>query len=506
MQHLAESLRQLVIETSTNLAPDVRRALWQAQAQEAPGSRSALALQAIALNVDMACERCGPICQDTGMPYFSVKAPASVDQIEFSEAIAEAIAEATRLGKLRPNSVDSLTGRNSGNNLGPGTPMVDFDQWLSDDIEVRLLLKGGGSENKSAQYSLPCELPGLGPANRDLEGVRKCILHAVHEAQGQACSVGILGVAVGGDRGSGYHWAKEQLFRSLEDVNPEPMLRRLEAQIVQEGNQLGIGTMGLSGAVSLVGCKIGVYNRLPASYFVTVSYDCWALRRLGVVLDAKTGAIKRWLYRDAPPQRMTADTGLPLTGRELHLTTPLTEEQVRALRIGDVVLLSGTIHTGRDALHKHLMDHDAPVNLRGEALYHCGPVALKTDGRWDITAAGPTTSMREEPYQAEVLRRFGVRAVIGKGGMGSGTRAALAECGAVYLTAIGGAAQFYAACVVEVQGVDFLEFGVPEAMWHIRVKDFPAIVTMDARGESLHDEVEAHSARQLAALREPARV
>jgi fumarate hydratase class I len=197
---------------------------------------------------------------------------------------------------------------------------------------------------------------------------------------------------------------------------------------------------------------------------------------------------------------MTKDTRLPTTGRELRFTTPLSEAQARSLKVGDVVLLSGVIHTGRDALHRHLLDHASPVDLGGGAIYHCGPVALREGDAWTLTAAGPTTSIREEPYQADVLRKFGIRAVIGKGGMGLGTLAALGDVGAVYLSAVGGAAQYYADCVTAVLGVDFLEFGVPEAMWHLQVQDFPTIVTMDAWGGSLHADVRRSSARELTSL------
>ncbi|MHB8735852.1 MAG: FumA C-terminus/TtdB family hydratase beta subunit, partial [Terriglobales bacterium] len=171
------------------------------------------------------------------------------------------------------------------------------------------------------------------------------------------------------------------------------------------------------------------------------------------------------------------------------------------LRVGDMVLLSGRIITGRDAVHAHLLLHEPPIALAGSALYHCGPVALKDDGgAWRITAAGPTTSIREEPYQAEILRRYGVRAVIGKGGMGARTLAGLQASGAVYLNAVGGAAQFYARTIKKVCGVHWLEFGIPEAMWEIDVKDFPAVVTMDAHGNSLHAAVEAASGTVLADL------
>jgi fumarate hydratase class I len=438
------------------------------------------------------------------MPTFELKVPVAADQIRMKKEICSAIEEATKAGKLRPNSVHSLTGKNSGTNLGDGTPVIHFEQWEQPGIEVRLLLKGGGCENKNIQYSLPSEIPNLGRADRSLEGVRKCIMHAVYQAQGQGCSVGALGVAIGGDRTSGYAFAKQQLFRSLDDVNANPELATLEATIMRDANELGIGTMGFGGARSLIGCKIGALNRLPASFFVSVAYDCWAFRRQGVSLDATTGAITRWLYKDdSPTVKMAKENKLPVTGREVHLTTPVSESQVRSLKVGDVVLLSGAMHTGRDALHHHLMTHESPVSLDGAALYHCGPVALKQNGAWMMNAAGPTTSIREEPYQADVIRKFGIRMVIGKGGMGSKTLAALKECGAVYLNAIGGAAQYYAKCVTNVDGVDFLEFGVPEAMWHLTVKDFAAIVTMDAHGNSLHADVEQSSARELAKFAEP---
>jgi fumarate hydratase class I len=502
MQKLDASLLQLVTETSANLPVDVRRAISRALAEETPGTQSAQALAIIARNIDMAYDNVLPICQDTGMPTFHVRCPVGMNQIAFKKAVETAIAEATRQGKLRPNSVDSITGRNSGLNLGPGTPVVHFEQWEEDDIEVMLLLKGGGCENKNIQYSLPAELPQLGRADRNLEGVYKCILHAVWQAQGQGCSQGFLGVCIGGDRTTGYQHAKEQLFRALDDVNPIPELAELEGRVMKNVNRLGIGTMGFGGAMTLLGCKIGAQNRLPASFFVSVAYDCWAFRRLGVRLDPQTGAIKEWLFRADSPQRLARAEGIPTTGREFALSTPLTEEDVRRLKVGDVVSLNGVMYTGRDALHKYLTTHDSPVELRGAALYHCGPVMLKDeDGRWQVKAAGPTTSIREEPYQADLLRKFGIRAVIGKGGMGAKTLAALQEVGAVYLNAIGGAAQFYAEKITGVGGVDFLEeFGVPEAMWHLRVKDFLAVVTMDAHGSSLHADVEAESLERLGEL------
>jgi len=188
--------------------------------------------------------------------------------------------------------VDSLTGKNDGTNLGPGSPTVHFHQHASDEVSVKLILKGGGCENVGAQYSLPnTKLE----ENRDLDGCRKAILDAVLQAQGKGCGPGILGVCIGGDRATGYEHSKVQLLRKMEDQNSNPDLAKLERDIVETSNKLGIGPMGFGGKTTLLGCKIGVLNRLPASYFVSVSYMCWAYRRHGFILKSD-GAIGDWLY------------------------------------------------------------------------------------------------------------------------------------------------------------------------------------------------------------------
>lgn len=547
MQNFEDSIYNLIVETSTNLPGDVRRAVAKGRALEDRATRSGLALTTIAQNIGMAELQVSPICQDTGMPTFIIHTPVGVNQIEMKKDIHSAITRATKNGKLRPNSVDSLTGENSGDNLGAGTPVIHFEQWEEENVDVRLILKGGGCENKNIQYSLPAELEGLGKAGRDLDGIRKCILHAVYQAQGQGCSAGFIGVGIGGDRTTGYELAKKQLFRKVEDVNPIGDLGRLEDYIMENANKLGIGTMGFGGEVTLLGCKIGVMNRLPASFFVSVAYNCWAFRRQGILVEPATGNIKEWLYESgtgisveepalsapapvavraeaadsgvvpgdaviaAAPAALAAsqaasveaEAGAAGGSREVHLTTPISEEDIRSLRVGDVVILSGEMHTGRDALHKYLMDHEAPVDLNGAVIYHCGPVMLKDEEGWHVKAAGPTTSIREEPYQGDIIKKFGIRAVIGKGGMGPGTLKALGEHGGVYLNAIGGAAQYYAECIKKVNAVDFMEFGIPEAMWHLQVDGFAAIVTMDAHGNSLHADVEKDSAAKLALFREP---
>lgn len=500
---------QLIVETSTKLPKDVRRAIAKAKLSESAGTRAAMSLATITENITMADENVSPICQDTGLPTFKIKTPVGVNQLEIKEAIYTAIAQATKDGKLRPNSVDSLTGANSGDNLGVGTPVIKFEQWEKDYIDARLILKGGGCENKNIQYSLPCELEGLGRAGRDLDGIRKCVMHSVYQAQGQGCSAGVIGVGIGGDRTSGYELAKEQLFRSLDDENAIPELKELEEYVMENANKLGIGTMGFGGETTLLGCKVGVANRIPASFFVSVAYNCWAYRRLGVKINAESGDLMEWMYQEGEmidfSKELAEQEEVAATSdsREIVLEAPITEEKIRSLKVGDVVRINGRMFTGRDAIHKYLSDNDSPVDLDGQIIYHCGPVMLKdAEGNWEVKAAGPTTSIREEPYQGDIMKRFGIRAVMGKGGMGAKTLKALGEHGGVYLNAIGGAAQYYADCIKGVDGVDLMEFGIPEAMWHLRVEGFTAVVTMDSHGNSLHADVEKSSLEKLAQFKD----
>ncbi|MDZ4758475.1 MAG: FumA C-terminus/TtdB family hydratase beta subunit [Bacteroidota bacterium] len=501
MTTLEQSIYDLIVQTSTNLPSDVRRSMVKAHNSELQGTKAGIALDTITKNIDMACSDVGPICQDTGMPTFEVKTPVGFDQIILEEIILLMVAKATKDGKLRTNSVDPIDGSNTGNNIGPGTPVIHFHQHRNDYIDIRLILKGGGCENKNIQYSLPSELEHLGKAGRDIDGIRKCIMHAVWQAQGQGCSAGFIGVGIGGDRTSGYALAKEQLFRNVDDENPDPVLRDLENYIMNNADKLKIGTMGFGGLVTLLGCKIGKYNRLPASFFVSVAYNCWAYRRLGIKINAETGSIINWLYRDAdePKQMYHEPQGEETSQVRVHsLTPPISEEQVRAIKAGDVVELNGIIYTGRDAMHHYMLEHDAPYDLHGAVIYHCGPVINQdAAGKWKITAAGPTTSIREEPYQGTILKKTGARVVMGKGGMGPKTLQACQEHGAIYLNAIGGAAQYYARCIKDVIDGHCLQFGTPEAMWQLEVEGFRAICTMDSHGTSLHKDVLVDSGKEL---------
>lgn len=277
MQDLSEPILELIRLAATDLPPDVERALRNAVEAEEPGSAARGALETIIKNVELSRANSTPICQDTGTPIFYVYYPEGWSTRQLRAQIERAVAEATKRAYLRPNSVNSLNGRNTGNNLGDEYfPTVHFNEVDGDMLTIELMLKGGGCENVGAQYSLPNSQLGAG---RDLAGVRKVVLDAVHKAQGKGCAPGILGIAIGGDRGSSYYASKETLFRRLDDANPDAELAALENRLTQEANQMGIGPMGFGGRTTLLGAKITSLHRLPASFFVSVSYMCWAYRR-----------------------------------------------------------------------------------------------------------------------------------------------------------------------------------------------------------------------------------
>jgi len=292
MSELQTSLIELIRRTSAEIPDDVHQAILTSLEHEKKNSLAANAIKIIEQNIALAKNKSQPICQDTGSILFYVDCPVGYDQITFAESAREAVKAATKKGYLRQNSVDSLTGKNDGTNCGPGAPAFHFHQQHAPEVNVRLALKGGGCENVGAQYSLPNEKLN---ANRDLDGSRKAILDAVLQAQGKGCGPGILGVCIGGDRATGYELSKTQFLRRLDDRNAEPKLDALEQDVLKTANELGIGPMGFGGKTTLLGVKICTANRVPASYFVSVSYMCWAFRRQGVTLDAG-GKIAKWLY------------------------------------------------------------------------------------------------------------------------------------------------------------------------------------------------------------------
>ncbi len=285
---LVAPLLELVRKAATELPQDMVDALEKGKAREVPGSAAAQALEAILQNVEMAREMSTPICQDTGTPIFEVYYPFGVSTRMLKEQIEEAVVLATAKSYLRPNAVDSLTGKNSGNNLGIEFPTIHFHEWAEERIFITLQLKGGGSENVSIQYKLPDARLAAG---RDLEGVRRVVLDAVLKAQGKGCAPGVLGVAIGGDRGTGYIVAKRQLLRKIGEPNSDPQLDALERRIYSEANELGIGPMGFGGKTTILDVKIGIAHRLPACYFVTIAYMCWANRRASLTVSLVDGKV-----------------------------------------------------------------------------------------------------------------------------------------------------------------------------------------------------------------------
>lgn len=280
-ERLVQQLYEFIRSASTELPADVEAALREAGRREPPGSMAANTFEAILDNVAMARKNVTPICQDTGSLIFYVYHPIGLDTIAFRKAIEEAAARATRAILLRPNAVDPLTGKNSGTNVGINAPYVTFKAWEKDETRVRLMLKGGGSENVGTQYKLPDSALGAG---RDLKGIRKCVLDAVFKAQGMGCAPGVIGVGIGGDRSTSYLLSKEQFFRKLGSTNEDAELDGFEKQLHADLNRLNIGPMGFGGKTTVLGVFAARQHRHPATFYVAVSYMCWACRRKEMTL------------------------------------------------------------------------------------------------------------------------------------------------------------------------------------------------------------------------------
>ena len=318
---LIEKLVALIRETASSLPDDVLKALRAAARKEEKGSSAAVVLKTILDNCALAKKQGTPLCQDTGTLTFFVD--ERLRRKVTPAVLKKAVALATARGYLRKNCIDSVTGHSYDDNCAEGAPVVHYTvpravlgrgvskpslpapragtHRGTESPAVTLILKGGGSENMSRQYSLPDAMLGAG---RDLAGVRKCVLDAVQKIQGYGCAPGILGVCIGGDRATGYEVAKEQLLRPLDEkgsgmprqecrgpvamvggpvvvgeTGDATLLSRLEKNLLSEANTLGIGPMGLGGKTTLLGVKVASRPRVPASFFVTIAYMCWACRR-----------------------------------------------------------------------------------------------------------------------------------------------------------------------------------------------------------------------------------
>jgi len=273
---LHKPILELVRRASTQLPADVLKVIQRRREREEPEATAWAILGTVEKNTRLARRNGTPICQDTGFPIFTVSHPADMHQEEILTAVKWAVRQATQQSLLRPDAVDALTGVNSGNNIGHGFPSIHLHQWGRQFLKVGLLLKGCASELFSRQYSLPDERIG---AQRSLEGVRRCVLDTVHRVSGGGCSPGVIGVGIGGTRASGFRLADQQLFRKLDDWSPNPVLARLERELLEQGNELGIGPMGLGGRSTLLAVKLGHEHRLPSSFFVSTTWMCWACRR-----------------------------------------------------------------------------------------------------------------------------------------------------------------------------------------------------------------------------------
>lgn len=276
-----DALVELIRRTSSILPDDVREKLELMRNSEEPGSRARSTLDSILMNVKMAEESSRPICQDTGTVTFDIYHPQDVKKNDIEKVIERSVKRATLNNYLRPNVVDPLTGAAKADNIGAGHPATYYDQWDEDYVKIVLVLKGGGCENVGAQYSLPYMPLSAG---RDMSGIKKVILHAVARANGKGCAPGVLGVGVGGDRAQSYMLSKKQLHRKLDDENPVPALAELEKWVEDEANTLGIGPMGFGGRTTLFGVKAAAMDRIPASYFVAITYMCWAYRRRTMII------------------------------------------------------------------------------------------------------------------------------------------------------------------------------------------------------------------------------
>ena len=280
-EKLKNSFLEQIRLAATSLPAETRKGLELAKEREEKGSVAENVFEQLIENVLLAEENSIPICQDTGTHIHYIYYPVGMREHDIEKAVIAATKEATEKTYLRPNAVDPVTGKNSGNNVGEKNPQIHFHQWDNDYIHGKLMLKGGGSENVSTQYKLPDTALHAG---RDLEGVRKVVIDAVRNAQGMGCAPGVLGIGIGGDRGSSFITAKEQLFRNLFDENENPELAELEKKLFKQINTLGIGPMGFGGNTTVMGVKLGTAHRVPASFFVSIAYMCWAYRKAEVII------------------------------------------------------------------------------------------------------------------------------------------------------------------------------------------------------------------------------
>ncbi len=458
-------------------------------------------LTSIIQNIIYAAEEPASLCQDTGVPVFHVYLnPGITIKGDIEAALAEATVKATEEVPIRKNVIDPFTFENPGTNTGWGVPFIYYHYGSQPGpLRVRAELKGFGGEIKSTSDWIFTSTENMEDA------VLSYVLHNAMLSKGEGCMPGLIGVGVGGYAGEAVSNAKNAVFRELTEKQPalpeDDFIRRIEDRIYRCVNRLGLGPMGGGGNTTTLGVYLERRGTQTAVAPVAVCNQCWASRGSEVLITGNnTDYITRHVEREDLPalnQTLSGELSKSQTGGDVYrLNTPVPIEDIKNLRVGDVVYLNGTISTARDGAHRRMVDlvrsgesGKIPKEiLDHRSMYHMGPVISKAPGGWCINAAGPTTSSRFTDDAAVLIENGIINFIVGKGTMGSKTIDALKGKG-VYLKAVGGCAVTYKRSILQNK-VEWLDLGFPEAVWILTVKDFgPLVVGIDAKGNSLAENV-----------------
>lgn len=469
-QKLVKQLVALYKQTATQIPADVANALIKAQKKEKKGSLSAEVMAVIIENLRQAEITGRPMCQDTGTPIFFIWFPKEKFDHKILDAIQQATKEATCAVPLRHNAVRISDNKNMNMNF----PEIHVNFWPRKYTEINLILKGGGSENVSQIFKLP-------ESARNEKGIVKYALKTVYEAQGKGCAPGILGIAAGGTMTGAVYQAKKQLLRQIGERSEHNNTAKLEGKIFDMANELGIGPMGLGGKTTLLDVfvkNMHTASRHPATYFLAVSYMCYADRRGTMTIKANRPSLLTRPRIKWPAYEFK-------NKQYKKIIAPIKKDY--QLKAGDRVMLSGEVTTARDRAHKYLLQTKKKPAI-SNVIYHCGVLA---DCDQCIAAAGPTTSARMDEYENKVVKKYKIKGIVGKGGMNK-----LAK-GTIYFEGIGGVGVIPAKMMAIKKGYK-KEFGMPEAIWNLDIKSpgIPLLVTMDAKGRSLYDEVREKSRKK----------
>ena len=474
---IEEVVKTLVLQANSALPPDILSAFAKAQAEETSAT-ARLLLDIIAVNSALAQEKGLPICQDTGIDTIFVGLGSRLSlPFNVTEAINRGVAKATTEGYLRASVCDPITRQNSGNNT-PG--VIHFELEQGEKLEITVLPKGCGSENMSALFMLP---PSVG-----IEGVVEAVVSQVKKAGPNPCPPGIIGVGLGGTMEQASLLAKKALLRPLGVPNAREDAARLEKKILKQINQLAIGPLGLGGTVSALGVNVELYPCHIASLPVAVNIQCHAARRAAALWNGARWEFKNNINPKHNIKGKKEELIKEISKKAVSVTLPLARESAADLRAGQWLLLNGTIYTGRDQTHRRLvqlLENNAPlpVDLKGQLIYYVGPSPAPPG--LPVGSAGPTTSYRMDAYTPRLLKE-GVLMLMGKGRRSEEVKKSLREEKGVYLATIGGAGAFLASCIEECEMIAFPELG-PEALYKMKVKNFPAVVINDSTGGDLYE-------------------